>query len=103
MSDNSEYSSEWINVTAGEHSQGNRVAIYEEDYRHPDGQVFIYGDKVAQAYPTDEVLLRMREGFLKEQRGQRSSSQEQKKEEVPLQTDEDPKPRSRASSGNKAE
>lgn len=79
MSDNTntEYSSEWISISAGPHSQGNRVAIYEQDERHPNGQVLVYGDKVEQAYPTEEVVLRMREGFIKEVRGQRQVSQPQ--------------------------
>jgi hypothetical protein len=29
---------------------------------------YVYGDKVKQVFPTEEVVLRMREGFLKEER-----------------------------------
>lgn len=66
--ENSEYSKDWIWVRSGQHSEGNRVAIYEQDFRHPDGQAFVYGDRVRQVYPTSEVVMRMREGFLAEER-----------------------------------
>lgn len=67
-----EFSGDWIWVRAGENSEGNRVAIYEEDARHPDGEAFVYGDNVCQVYPTEEVVLRLREGFLKEERSYRA-------------------------------
>lgn len=85
---NPEYSSEWISITAGPNTAGSRVAIYEEDERHPDGQVLVYGDKVEQAYPTDEVMIRLREGFIKEVRGQRQQAQQNQQEsqqETPAQ------------------
>ena len=60
--------SEFIWVKGGKNSPGNRVAIVEHDDLHPNGVAYVYGDEPKQVYPTPEVVLRMREGFLEEAR-----------------------------------
>lgn len=42
----------------------NRVALWERDDRHPNGEAFIAGDGLAQVYPTPAVKRRLADGLL---------------------------------------
>lgn len=36
-----------------------RVALWERDARHPDGEVLVVGEDVTEVYPTGEVMSRL--------------------------------------------
>lgn len=44
----------------------NRIALWQKHPEHPGGEVFVAGDIVAEVAETDEVLVRLANGFIAE-------------------------------------
>ncbi len=63
-----------IKVKAGE-QVGNRVALWERDAAHPDGEAFVAGDTVASVARTPAVVARLQDGTLVEVRDEEARAE----------------------------
>jgi hypothetical protein len=53
-------------ITVKSNRKDNRVALWEKDERHPEGEIFVAGEKVVKAAKTPAVAKKLRDGELVE-------------------------------------